>query len=61
MKTLSYLFAITGILFLLLGLAYLTINEPTATTEKLFFSCFFGGMLSTICFLITEKNINSKL
>ena len=60
MKTLSFLFAIIGILFLLLGLAFLTINEPTTTTEKLFFSCFFGGMLSTTCFLITDKLINSK-
>lgn len=58
MKALSYLFAFMGIYFLVAGIAFLTIIEPTASTEKYFFICFFSGMIFIVCFLIADKSTN---
>jgi hypothetical protein len=60
MKSLSYFFAIIAILFLSIGLAYLMHQMPTAMTEKVFFSCFFGGMIAIVGFLVTEHLSNPK-
>lgn len=56
MKTLSLIFGIIGILFLLLGLYILFTNY----TQTLFFSCFGAGLCSTSLYLITQKIIDDE-
>lgn len=62
MKKLSYTFGIIGIAFMLVGFFFMFSNAPYLgnTVDKLTFSSFGGGMVSTMFFLLITNKIKKQ-